>query len=61
MAKVNLTVQTQLSAAIMRKLNPHLKAKGLTVQEAVEKGLKKRIPTMYLTLTAFLAATEGLG
>lgn len=61
MAKVNLTVQAQIRPADMRKLNPHLKAKGLTIQEAVERGLKERIPIMNLNTTAFLAAIEGVG
>ncbi len=61
MAKVNLTVVAQLTRSEMRKLNPHLRQKRLTIQEAVEKGLKNRIPTMYINVTAFLAAIEGLG
>jgi len=61
MAKVNLKVEAQLTPGQMRKLNPPLKRKGLTIQEAVEKGLGKRIPAVYLNTTAYLAAIEGIG
>ena len=61
MAKVNLRVEARLTAAQMRKLNPHLRQKRLTIQEAVEKGLKKRIPMLGLNTAVFLAAMEGLG
>ena len=61
MAKVNLKIQAELSVAEMRRLNPHLKRKGLTIQEAIEKGLKGRIPGMYVNMAAFLAAIEGVG
>jgi hypothetical protein len=61
MAKMNLIVQARLTAAQMRKLNPALKEKGLTLQEAVQRGLKGRIPAMYLDLTTFLAAMAGVG
>lgn len=61
MAKVNLTVQGELTAGQMRELNPHLRRKGLTLQEAVEKGLKRYISTEYLNMTVFLAAIEGVG
>jgi len=61
MARVSLKVDAWLRPADMRKLNPHLRRKQLTVQEAVEKGLKEEIPTKYLNVTAFLAAIEGVG
>jgi len=61
MAKVNLTVQAQLRPTDMRKLNPHLRRKGLTIQQAIEKGLKKRIPMLGLNTAVFLAAIEGVG
>ena len=61
MAKVNLRVEAELTAAQMKGLNPHLKRKGLTIQQAVEKGLKEKIPTMYLNVTAYLAAIDGVG
>lgn len=61
MAKVNLRVEVDLTRGVMRKLNPHLKRKGLTIQEAVEKGMNKRTPWMYAKLTVVLAAIQGVG
>jgi hypothetical protein len=61
MAKVDLKIQTHLTAAQMRQLNPHLRRKGLTIQQAVDRGFKERIPAMFLTLAAFLSAIEGIG
>ncbi len=61
MAKVTLKVVAKLTPAQIRRLNPHLKRKGLTIEKAINRGLKKRIPLMYLNATAFLAAIEGFG
>ena len=61
MAKVNVTVQAELSRSQMRKLNPHLRKKSLTTQEAVDRGLGARVPAMSINRTAFLAALEGVG
>ncbi len=60
MAKVNLEVRAHLTPIQMRRLNPYLKRKGLTIQQAVDIGLRERIPAMYLDLTVYLAAIEGL-
>lgn len=59
--KVNVTISAELRAGWMRQLNPALKKKGLTIQEAVDRGLKERIPTMYLNMAAYLAALRGAG
>lgn len=45
----------------MRKLNPHLRRKKLTIQEAIQKGMKKNVPISYSHLTVFMAALEGVG
>ena len=61
MARLNLEMKIKLTASQMRKLNPRLKRKGLTIQLAVERGLEKRIPALYLNMAVFLAAIEGMG
>ena len=61
MAKVTLTVEGELGRTWMRNLNPLLKRKRLTIQEAVEKGLKKENSAGWLNLTFYLAAIEGVG
>jgi hypothetical protein len=59
--KVSLNIEAELDRSEMRKLNPWLKKKGLTIQEAVRKGLKDDIPRKYLNLSAWLAAISGVG
>ena len=59
--KVNLSVQAELGKWEMRRLRPWLKKRKLTLQEAVDRGIKDRIPSMYVSLAAFLAAKSGVG
>ncbi len=61
MPNVTLKVEAHLTPGQMRKLNPHLKRKRLTVQQAIERGLKKKIPMSYLNMAMFLAALEAVG
>jgi hypothetical protein len=58
---INLNLIVHLTPTQMRKLNPYLKKKKLTIQQAVERGIEKRIPTLYLNTGIFLAAIEGIG
>ncbi len=61
MAKVILKIEAQLKRSDMRKLNPHLRQKGLTIRQAIERGFKKRVPAVALNAAAYLAAVEGVG
>ena len=61
MAKVKVKIQVEVSKGYMRSLNPLLKKKGLTLQEAVDRGMNEETPLGYLNMAVSLAACQGAG
>jgi len=60
MVEVNLNIMVKMHEGEIEILKSGLKKKGLTFQEAVDKGLRKKIPLRTLKTAIFLAAIKGI-